>query len=71
MELVRTRTRERRCERPFYGIRVETRSKGKRDTNDLLEKDCRKRKRQSEVEELECGLTSDDDDDDDDDTHRT
>ena len=70
MELVRTRTRERGCERPFYGIRVETRSKGKRDTNDLLEKDCRKRKRQSEVEELECGLTSDDEDDDDD-THRT
>ena len=70
MELVRTRTWERGCERPFYGIRVETRSKGKRDTNDLLEKDCRKRKRQSEVEELECGLTSDDDDDDDD-THRT
>ena len=70
MELVRTRTWERGCERPFYGIRVETRSKGKRDTNDLLEKDCRKRKRQSEVEELECGLTSDVDDDDDD-THRT
>ena len=70
MELVRTRTWERGCERPFYGIRVETRSKGKRDTNDLLEKDCRKRKRQSEVEELECGLTSDDEDDDDD-THRT
>ena len=66
------RREERRCERPFYGIRVETRSKGKRETNDHLEKDCRKRKRQSEVEELECGLTSDnDDDDDDDDTHRT
>ena len=38
MKLVRTRTRERRCERPFYGIRVETMSKGKRETNDHLER---------------------------------
>ena len=56
MELVRARNQERGCEQLLYGIRVDTRrSKGKRETKDHLEKDCRKRERQGGVEELECG----------------
>ena len=47
MELVRTRTQERGCERMFYGIYgigVDTRkSNDERETKDHLEKDCRRR----------------------------
>ena len=51
MELVRTRTLERRCERLFYGIGVDTRgSKGERKTKDHLKQDCRMRERQGGVE---------------------
>ena len=51
MELVRTRTLERGCERLFYGIGVDTRgSKGERKTKDHLKKDCRMRERQGGVE---------------------
>ena len=56
MELFRTRTQERGCERLFCGIGVDTReSKDERGTKDHLGKDCRKRKRLGRVEELECG----------------
>ena len=51
MELVRTRTLERGCERLFYGIGVDTRgSKGERKTKDHLKQDCRMRERQGGVE---------------------
>ena len=47
MELVRTRTQERGCERMFYGIYgigVDTRkSNDERETKDHLEKDFRRR----------------------------
>ena len=53
---VRTSTQERGYERLLYGIGADTReSKDERGTKDHLGKDCRKRKRLSRVEELECG----------------
>ena len=56
VELVRTRTQERGCERLFYGTGMDTRrSKGERETKDHLEKDCRKREKQGGMEELRCG----------------
>ena len=56
MELVRTRTQERGCERPLYGTGMDTRrSKSERETKDHLEKDCRKREKRGGMEELRCG----------------
>ena len=46
MELFRTRTQERGCERLFCGIGVDTRmSRGERETKDQLEMNCSKRKK--------------------------
>ena len=58
MELFRTFTQERRCERLFCGIGVDTRmSKGEKETKDSKRKS--KGKRQGDMEELDCGWGGD------------